>query len=151
MSAVQSSLLWRAVAVLAAAGALISGYLTYTHYAHQPVVCAGLGSCATVQSSEYAELVGVPVALLGLGMYIVIGVLALLAHRPEWPALAAFGIALCGTLYSGYLTWIELAVLDAICLWCVASAAVIATAMVLAGVALRVSHQDPPPARQRLG
>jgi uncharacterized membrane protein len=136
MTAMRQTLLWRGVLALAVAGVGISGYLTYTHFAHKPVICAGLGSCATVQASEYATVAGVPVALFGLVSFLAIGVLAVLAVSRPWAALAVFGLALSGVLYSAYLTWVELAVLDAVCLWCAASAVVITAIAVVSGQAL---------------
>ena len=136
MSPTRHTVLRRAVLVLAVAGIVISGYLLVTHWTDRPVVCAGLGSCAAVQSSAYARLGGVPVALLGLGMYGALAGLALWADR-SWAALALFGLALAGALYSAYLTWVELALLQSVCLWCAASAvtifavAALAAAMVL--------------------
>lgn len=124
------------IAPLAAAGAAISAYLTWVHAADRPVVCGGLGSCATVQSSEYATLGGIPVALFGLALYATIGVLALLALREPRLLLPLFALALSGLLYSGYLTWVELAVLGAICLWCVVSALIIAAIATLAAWAV---------------
>jgi uncharacterized membrane protein len=62
-----------AAAALALAGLAVSGYLTYIHYAGIAPVCAGGGgACERVQSSHYAELAGVPVALLGLVGYALI-------------------------------------------------------------------------------
>ncbi len=56
--------------VLAVLGALISAYLTWTHFAGLVPVCTGSGEgCETVQSSRYATIVGIPVALLGLVAY----------------------------------------------------------------------------------
>lgn len=136
ISGLRQQRLWLAVALLALAGIGMSAYLTMTHFADKPIVCAGLGSCATVQDSEYATFLGMPVALLGLGAYATIGALALLAPRFSWAAIAAFGVAFGGLLYSVYLTYIELAVIDAICLWCVGSAINITliTALTLSGV-----------------
>jgi uncharacterized membrane protein len=53
-----------AVALLALVGAGIAGYLTYARYAHVSIACS-TGGCETVQSSEYAEIVGLEVASLG--------------------------------------------------------------------------------------
>lgn len=122
-----------AIFALALAGMGVSAYLTSLHYADRPPVCAGLGSCATVQQSAYSEMAGIPVALLGLGAYAFIAVM--LAARERWP-LADTGLlaaSFVGVLYSAYLTWIELAVLHAVCLWCVASAVIIT---LIAGLAL---------------
>ncbi len=130
-----------AIAALALAGAAVSGYLTAVHYAHRPVFCGGLSSCETVNTSAYAELVGVPVALLGLLAYLAIGGLAVLRGRFSWATPVLLTVAAAGTLYSGYLTWVELAVLHAVCLWCVTSAAII-TAITVLATAL-VLHGEP--------
>ena len=110
-----------AIALLVLAGVGVAGYLTYAHYAGIDPVCAGGSSgCHTVQASDYAEVGGVPVALIGL-----IGYLALAASLavPGEPGRAAgMGLALAGAGFSLYLTYIELFVIDAICQWCVASA-----------------------------
>jgi uncharacterized membrane protein len=124
-----------AIGGLAMAGAVISGYLTYVHAAGQPVVCGGHGSCATVQSSEYASIAGVPVALAGLVLYLTVAALALVMPGRPMALLAVFGLSLGGALYSAYLTWVEVAVLDAVCYWCVASAIVVGTLAVVSGAA----------------
>ena len=52
------------VVVVALIGVAIAGYLTYVHYAGIEPICAASGGCEKVQSSDYAELAGIPVALL---------------------------------------------------------------------------------------
>ncbi len=131
-----------AITALALAGAAVSGYLTAVHYAHRPVFCGGLSSCETVNTSAYAEVLGVPVALLGLLAYLTIGGLAVLRGRFSWAAPALLTVAAAGTLYSGYLTWVELAVLHAVCLWCVTSAAII-TAITVLATALVLRAESP--------
>jgi len=88
--------------LLAVAGLGIAGYLT------------------TVQKSHYAQLLGVPVALLGLLGYVAI--LAALARDGERGRTAAAFLSLAGFGFSAWLTYVEVARLDAICIWCVASA-----------------------------
>ena len=113
-------------ALLAVAGAAIAGYLTVVHFADQPIVCSSIGDCEYVNSSEYAKLAGVPVAVMGLAAYAALFALAVAAwlRRDASLVLLAWGGALAGFGFSMYLTYIELYVLDAICLWCVASASV---------------------------
>jgi uncharacterized membrane protein len=122
----------RAMLVLALAGAAIAGYLTYVHYAGiQPFCAGGGGACERVQTSRYAELGGVPVALLGLAGYLAIaGALALIPASAARPAVAF--LALAGAGFSAYLTYLELFEIDAICQWCVASAIVMGLLAVLA-------------------
>ena len=122
-----------ATAVLALAGIGIAGYLTYVHYAGlDPVCVGGGGGCERVQSSRWAELAGVPVAVLGLGGYAAI--LASLTLPDEPGRTAAAFLALAGFGFSAWLTYVELFEIDAICQWCVASA-VVMTALAAVSVA----------------
>jgi uncharacterized membrane protein len=110
---------------LAAGGIAVSAYLTLVHYRDDLLVCA-VGGCHTVQKSPYAELYGVPVAILGLGMFVAMLLLGVLRRlRPEvaeTTTLVIFGLALAGTVFTVYLTYLELFVIDAVCQWCVLTA-----------------------------
>jgi uncharacterized membrane protein len=110
----------RAGVVLAVLGIAIAGYLVYVHYAGIAPICNIAHGCEKVQSSKYAELAGIPVALLGLIGYV--GILAALLAPGEAARLSAAAIALVGFGFSAWLTYLELARIDAICQWCVASA-----------------------------
>jgi len=109
-----------AAAAVALTGLGIATYLTVVHYAGGDPVCAIAHGCATVQHSRYAELGGVPVAVLGLGGYLAI-LVSLARDGEAWRTATAF-LALAGFAFSGWLTWVEVGVLDAICIWCVGSA-----------------------------
>jgi len=125
-----------AAALVALAGIAVAGYLTWAHYADSTVVCVAGGGCETVQESEYAEIAGVPVAVLGLVAYTVI--LALIVWDAPVARLAAATIALIGLLFGMYLLALQLFVIDAICVWCVANDVVIAPALaVLTALRLR--------------
>ncbi len=127
-------------AVLIVAMIAVAAYLTFVHYQPQALVCAVDGGCHTVQNSRYAMLGPVPVAALGLALSVAL--LMLSAVRWVRPALAPFvSIAMVGMLvgavvYYGYLTHIELNVLDAICQWCVLSAALTVGLLITEGVGL---------------
>lgn len=107
-----------AVAVFAAAGAAIAAYLTYAHFTHTTIACT-TGGCEAVQSSEYAELAGIPVALLGLSAYLFLLLTAL--STSELARTAGAAVAVAGAAFSAYLVYIQIAVIDAICQWCIAS------------------------------
>ena len=112
----------RAAAIgVALAGLGIAAYLTVVHYGGGEPVCAVAHGCATVQQSDYASLGGVPVALLGLLGYVAI-LVALARDGEAWRTAAAF-LALAGLGFSAWLTYVEVGILDAICIWCVGSAA----------------------------
>jgi uncharacterized membrane protein len=118
-----------AAALVALAGVAIAGYLTAVHYGNASLVCVKGGGCETVQKSSYAEVVGVPVALLGVVSYAT--VLALVLWDSPLARLAAATIALLGLLFSIFLLVVQLFVIDAICVWCVANDVVIAPALAL--------------------
>jgi uncharacterized membrane protein len=118
-----------AVAALSLAGMGVAGYLTWVHYADLEPICAGgSAGCERVQSSDYAELAGVSVALIGLVGYGMI--LASLALPGDAGRFAGALLALAGFGFSAWLTYVELFEIDAICQWCVANA-VIMTALAL--------------------
>ena len=132
-----------AIRVLALVGLAISGYLVYIHYAGIAPVCAGSGGCERVQSSRYAELAGVPVALLGLLGYVAI--LGTTFVRGEAGRMAGACLALASAGFSLYLTYLELFVIHAICQWCVASAALML--LLAAATVARAFAATTPPTR----
>ena len=106
------------------------------HFDAAALVCVAGGGCETVQKSEYAEIAGIPVAALGLVAYAV--VLGLVAWDAPPARLGAATIALVGLLFSMYLLALQLFVIDAVCVWCMANDVVIAPALaVLTALRLR--------------
>lgn len=133
---------WIAAIVLALVGLVDSLYLSYIKLANQTGSCAVFGGCEAVNNSRYAEVGGVPIALLGAAGYLLILVLLYLdrpsAAAPEAVRFGLFGVTLAGTLYSIYLTYLELFVLHAICIFCVLSAVVMIGLFVLSLIRLRL-------------
>lgn len=122
----------QAVVVLALVGIFVSLYLLlYKLGFYGSLACGGSGSCQVVQASEYADVAGVPVAGLGLAWYAAVfaGGLARLRSGPgeaRWLRPGLEVAAVGGVAFTGWLTWVELFVLHAICWWCVASAVLVA-------------------------
>ena len=140
-----------AIPALALIGLGVSLYLSYVEVARVEAVCGPVGECNIVQSSPYAQLLGIPVAVLGALSYIAI--IALWAgHRfllNRLSALSYLGLmilAIFGTVFSIYLTLIELFAIHAICAWCLSSAAIMTLLMVL--VVTTTTRQ---PAPRKLG
>ena len=129
-----------AAIVCSVLGLGVAGYLTYVHYAGISPVCEIAHGCEKVQTSEWSKLAGIPVAVLGLLGYA--GILAATLVRGEAALTAAAGIALVGAGFSGYLTYREVFTIDAICIWCVASALLMAALAVV--TVLRLARQAPP-------
>lgn len=115
-------------AVFALAGVALAGYLTIVHYRESLLVCSAVSDCETVQTSKYAEVAGIPVALIGLVMFLVIlGIAVARIVRPdlaETATMTIFVLVAAGIGFYIYLTYLELFVIDAICQWCVASSLV---------------------------
>jgi uncharacterized membrane protein len=130
------------VASLATVGVGVAGYLTDVHYAGLTPVCAISHGCETVQSSRYAFLGGVPVALLGLIAYLI--VLASSLARGERALLTGFGLSVIGFAFSVYLTYREVFTIHAICSWCVSSAIVFTLLAVVSTARLILRRPDVP-------
>jgi uncharacterized membrane protein len=108
-----------AVATVAVAGLAVASYLTYVHYRPAALVCTGGGGCETVQESDYATLVGVPVALLGALAYA--AVLGLTAVDTQLTRTLTAVIALAALGFAVYLVALQAFVIDAWCMWCLAN------------------------------
>jgi len=122
--------------LLSLTGLGVAGYLSWNRLRGTVPVCVGLGRCDVVQASPYAQFAGIPIAYLGVAAYA--GVLALVLYRRRTTGGAALralltqlGIVLAATLYSAWLTYLELYVIRAVCPWCVASALIFAGLLVL--------------------
>ncbi|MCJ7569738.1 MAG: vitamin K epoxide reductase family protein [Anaerolineales bacterium] len=133
--------IWLTSVVLVLTGAVDSAYLAFLKFTGTLAACSDLGDCEAVNNSKYAEIGGVPLALLGLLGYLTILIFLVLEKRfPSWKEglhLGVFGFTLAGTIYSVYLTYIEIAVLHAICPFCVVSAVVMLLLFVISIIRLR--------------
>ncbi len=117
---------WRWITALLALGGMADAiYLTIIHYDTGALICT-VGNCHAVQSSSYSAIGPVPVAVLGLAMYVTVGVISVARWwRPDTMStltMLSFAIVLAGLIYAAYLTYLELNVIHAICQWCVLSA-----------------------------
>lgn len=127
-----------ATLALAGAGAAIAAYLLSVRLTGRSLACA-TGGCETVQSSAYADVLGVPVAALGLAGYVALGVTA--AGRGEWARMGQALVALAGLTFSAYLLYIQLEVIGAVCDWCLVSDSLITGLAALALLRLRIPAQ----------
>jgi uncharacterized membrane protein len=106
--------------VLSLIGFGLAAYLTTVYLQDVPPLCATSGGCVTVQHSQYAHLAGIPLPVIGLVGYGLLFITACLPGQRARTAGMAFTV-LAITASIG-LTYIELNVIHAICLWCVGSA-----------------------------
>ncbi|MCI0711804.1 MAG: vitamin K epoxide reductase family protein [Chloroflexi bacterium] len=118
----------------------IAGYLTYTTFADEEIICVDSGQldCNAVQSSAYSEAFGIPVAALGLGAYVTFFLLLVLDGRIDFITMYGrtimFMLTLFGVIYSAYLTYIEAFVLEKWCQYCVASAILMVGLFVISAI-----------------
>jgi Predicted membrane protein len=126
--------------VLASLGILDASYLLVYKLTNNNAMCLGNGGCHDVNFSPYSQIAGIPVSLFGLAAYLVMAVILLLEGRlkivKDNGPLAIFGISLAGTVFTGYLTWIELYVIHKLCPFCVATAIIITLIFILAVIRL---------------
>jgi uncharacterized membrane protein len=120
----------RLVFVLSLLGGVVAGYLWWAHAVHADVPCGGGRGCDVVAASPYSRFPfgsGPPVAAYGTALYLLLAGLAFartLTGSPERDrallSLIVF-LAAAGTLASLFLTYLELFVIRALCLWCLVS------------------------------
>lgn len=112
------------VVILAAAGLAVTGYLSWLKLTGGGAAFCVRGSgCDIVQSSRYALFLGVPTALWGFLLYAALGVLGWMGlNSRNWQI--AFALAAGGVGFSAYMTCLSLFVVEATCVYCLASAAV---------------------------
>jgi uncharacterized membrane protein len=124
------------VAALALAGIFISLYLTLYKLGVIGELTCSIGSCETVNTSKWSTFLHLPVAAWGLLFYAEVFVISLVGTMPRFENAPIFSLVLVveaavGVLFSAWLTYLELAVIHAICIWCVASACVVLAILVV--------------------
>ena len=118
------------IALLSMGGVVLATYLSlYKLGVISELTCA-VGSCETVQLSRWATFLGLPVAVWGIGAYLAVLGIALVGLQPAFVGSRVISWLLVGlnawnVLFSGWLTYLELFVINAICMWCVVSAVLI--------------------------
>jgi uncharacterized membrane protein len=130
------------VALIALAGVFVALYLTLYKLGYIGTLACAVGSCETVQTSKWATFLGYPVGAWGVGYYLGVLALAIAGLTPHFAdsrALSRFlvGVTAVGLLFSLWLTYLELFVIDAICQWCVISAILATILFVLSWLDLR--------------
>ncbi len=117
--------LYRICIALSTLGLLVSIYMTIFKLTSNENMCLGNGGCSKVNSSVYAEIYGIPVAVIGVGGYAAILAVLALEKRNRFleknGAMIVFGLALIGFLFTLYLIYVELVLIHALCPFCVTS------------------------------
>ena len=132
--------LYRASVALVVLGLLVSIYMTIYKVTSNDSMCLGSGDCSTVNASRYSEVNGIPVAIIG-----VLGYLAILATHyfenrnrffKQNSTLMIFGMALTGFIFTVWLIYVEIALLKALCPFCVTSQTAMTIIFIIAVIRL---------------
>ena len=113
-----------AAAIVALAGLADAVYLTIHHYTAEAVPCGLEFDCGAVLSSPYSEYAGIPLAAFGAVAYFIAFSLALFTAFGNHGLWKVYGIqATIMALVSGYLIYVQYALIHAWCQYCLVSAA----------------------------
>jgi uncharacterized membrane protein len=139
---------WRIVSItFTVVGLFDAIYLSVLKFTHQESRCiAGIGDCFTVNTSRYSVIFGIPIALFCAGAYLMILTLLLMESKKGFwennAGLGIFGVSLFGVLFSGYLTYLEIAVIHAVCPFCLLSAAAMVILFIISIVRLALPERE---------
>lgn len=132
--------LYRASVALVIVGLFVSIYMTIYKVTGNEGMCLGSGDCSTVNASRFSEVNGIPVAVLGIIGYVAILGVHLLENRNSFfrqnATLFIFGMALAGFVFTLWLIYVEIAIIKAICPFCVTSQAAMTIIFIIAVIRL---------------
>ncbi|WP_257349962.1 vitamin K epoxide reductase family protein [Pseudalkalibacillus decolorationis] len=104
--------------VISILGLLICAYLYLSHLSSN-YFCP-VGDCSKVNGSRYSEIGNVPMSILGLIFYTFLFSSTFLLDKKTFSIIPKMTLVV-GLLFSVYLTYLELFIINAICFWCVVS------------------------------
>lgn len=129
-------MLRKVILIIAFLGLSDAIYLLIIKLSSNKALCVpGLGDCWSVNNSIYSEWNGIPISVFGMLAYISIILLLTLLKRvsflKNFNHIFVLGISLIGFIFSIYLTYLQIAVIKAICPFCIISAITMTTVFVL--------------------
>jgi uncharacterized membrane protein len=132
------------LAVLDLAGLAIATYLSVVELGGGVPVCGPLKGCEEVALSEYSRIGGIPVAVFGVGLSLILLTLAVAWWRTDRYVLllAHYGLSLAGVIFEAYFLYLQVAVIRAVCVWCTTYGLTLILRFVIAFI---VWLRQPPP------
>lgn len=132
--------LYRVMIALVIVGLAVSVYMTIYKISGNDGMCLGSGDCSTVNASVFSEVNGIPVAVFGIVGYAAILIVLFYEPKNEFfrknGTLLVFGMSLTGFLFTVWLVYVELELLQAICPFCVTSQVAMTLIFIIAVVRL---------------
>jgi uncharacterized membrane protein len=134
------------LAVLDVAGLLIALYLSAVELGGGVPECGPVKGCAEVALSEYSRIAGIPVAVYGVGLSIILLTFAIAWWKTDYYGLllAHYGLSLAGVLFEAYFLYLQIFVIKAVCVWCTSYGLSLILRFVIAFI---VWLRQPPPER----
>jgi uncharacterized membrane protein len=124
------------MALISLAGVFIGAYLTLYKYGFIGTLACGASSCEQVQTSRWADFLGVPVATWGAGFYVTMLALSIAGMQERWAESRKLSLLMLvltgwGVLFTGWLNYLEAFVIHAWCMWCIISACLVLLLFIL--------------------
>jgi uncharacterized membrane protein len=141
------------IAALALGGVGLATYLAMYKLGMIGTLACNVGRCELVNLSKWAVFIGIPVAVWGVGFYVALFLVAFLGTTQrfadaEWVSHALLGLTGWGLVFSGWLTYLELFVINAVCMFCVISAILVVLLFVLSALEWRARPRKTTPMLQ---
>lgn len=113
----------RLIFILSILGLLVSGYLLERYISGGRIACGVSGDCDLVRQSAYSHFYGIPLPLFGILFYLIILTTSFIKtiHPIKLLNFILLTFSSIGLLVSLYLFYIEVALIQALCLWCTVS------------------------------
>lgn len=107
---------------LSVLGLFISAYVTESFWQEVPAICVG-GGCDLIRTHPASRIFGVPVPVFGFVGYFFLAIMSLfrVVRRDNSFKKIIFGIALAGAGFESWFTYVQLAVIGGVCIWCLLS------------------------------
>jgi uncharacterized membrane protein len=108
------------LAVLDVIGLGIALYLSAVELQGGVPVCGPIHGCEEVARSEYSRIAGIPVAVFGVALSLILLSLAIAWWKTDLYALllAHYGLSLAGVIFEVYFLYLQVFVIGAVCIWC---------------------------------
>jgi uncharacterized membrane protein len=133
------------LAALDVVGLAIALYLSVVELQGGVPVCGPIHGCEEVARSEYSRIAGIPVAVFGVGLSLLLLTLALAWWRTDLYVLllAHYGLSLAGVIFEVYFLYLQVFVIGAVCIWCTSYGLSLIARFVVALVVWLRNRPDP--------
>jgi uncharacterized membrane protein len=108
------------LAALDTFGLVVASYLSVVELSGNVPVCGPVTGCEEVAKSEYAWIGPIPVAVFGVFLSLILLAAALGWWKTGDRRLLAvhYGLSLVGVTFEAYFMFLQVFVIEAVCIWC---------------------------------